>query len=80
MRAGIGIAVARLDIEMPTPGEQLIGVEIMAPRNLRDRGPAHQALVDDPPLLRNAPGPPFAPCAHAINNIAQGHRVSVRLS
>lgn len=41
--------------ELPTPGEELVGVEIVPPRDLGDRSSLLEALVDYPPLLFETP-------------------------
>jgi len=45
----------RDDAELPTPGEELVGVEVVPPRDLGDRSSLLEALVDDPALLIHSP-------------------------
>jgi hypothetical protein len=49
------LRLGRLDAELPAPGEELVGVEVVAPRDLGDRSAVLEALVDDPALLFQSP-------------------------
>ena len=69
-RAGL---LSPLDCHRATPGEQEIGVELVAASHLGDRRPFREALFNDPTLLVSRPGSPLAYHRREITVIPNRH-------